>query len=735
MRSISISLVLLSSVLSACGGSSSPSSSGGSGGGNTTPPAEISRYSMANGCYALQDAGSDTFISRDDGNGYRSGASTTLAAESFYMRPATLGKYLFYGRDGVFLTAAPGATTQSSEPSDDAIWTVDYSEVSKTFTITSDTTGEKLALGQDGALITSSTASPFDFKSTTNCSNFPEMPVDVAGATFKGNGVDQPIIGFADVHTHMGMSSEMSYAGNVGPSAGGVLYGEVFNRFGVSKALENCESFHGPNGIRDANNILETDPTGTHDTQGWPTFVDWPARNFLTHQVMYYKWVERAYLAGLRIMINHGTNIKALCEVGKTYSLTPDADCDDMSIATKQVQYLYEVQDYIDAQSGGPGKGWYRIVKSPEEAREVINEGKLAVVLGVEVAQVFDCGVTILPDGSEQRNCDTAQIDEEIQNLWDLGVRHVYPYHDINSSLGGTGIFSGDVINFLNFLDTGRFWETVDCRDYPEDEPVVRLPGAEMTTSIPGTGEDPLTALLLETTGGTLPLYPPGRQCNSRTVTDLGDYALRALMKRGMVIDIDHAAYHSKDIMLDIAEELTPSYPMASSHDAHGGLTSDQAVRMLEAGGTIYPYKGSGVKHTEFLEKLKFWREKAGVADTLLGLGYGADANGFGGHPGPRGGDSEPVEYPFTLFQGEEWGAQFANFSPVSVGLLTVQESGKFWHIDEVGMANYGLVADFVEEVRLEGGKEGLDALFNSAEGYVRMWERAYHHPSSDNAQ
>jgi hypothetical protein len=41
-------------------------------------------------------------------------------------------------------------------------------------------------------------------------------------------------------------------------------------------------------------------------------------------------------------------------------------------------------------------------------------------------------------------------------------------------------------------------------------------------------------------------------------------------------------------------------------------------------------------------------------------------------------------------------------------------------------MSHYGLVADFVEEVRLEGGKEALDALYNSAEAYVQMWERAY---------
>ena len=45
------------------------------------------------------------------------------------------------------------------------------------------------------------------------------------------------------------------------------------------------------------------------------------------------------------------------------------------------------MQDYIDAQYGGPGRGWYRIVTDPFEARKVINQGKLAVVMGMETSR------------------------------------------------------------------------------------------------------------------------------------------------------------------------------------------------------------------------------------------------------------------------------------------------------------------------------------------------------------
>ena len=62
------------------------------------------------------------------------------------------------------------------------------------------------------------------------------------------------------------------------------------------------------------------------------------------------------------------------------------------------------VQDYLanhvhsttkfgndDDQAGGTGKGWYRIVRDPEEASAFIAAGKLAVILGTEVQHLFNC--------------------------------------------------------------------------------------------------------------------------------------------------------------------------------------------------------------------------------------------------------------------------------------------------------------------------------------------------------
>ncbi|MCK5860741.1 MAG: hypothetical protein KAG72_15430, partial [Abyssibacter sp.] len=74
---------------------------------------------------------------------------------------------------------------------------------------------------------------------------------------------------------------------------------------------------------------------------------------------------------------------------------------------------------------------------------------------------------------------------------------------------------------------------------------------------------------------------------------------------------------------------------------------------------------------------------------------------------------------------GEGWGPQFAEagIAPLQVDMLSIP-GGKQWMMDEEGMSNYGLVADIVEGIRLEGGEDAITALFNSAEAYLQLWEQ-----------
>ncbi|AXQ29418.1 peptidase M19 [Solimonas sp. K1W22B-7] len=716
--------VLALATLGGCGNSSPVSGDNGAGNpaANAAPK---TRYDLANHCYVLKSAG-NSYIQRD-GAGYSATAADAASAEHFYMKPTALGRYLFHAKDAAILTTDGGGVGTVTRAVDGSDWTIDTTAPGQ-YTVSSASAGQALATDSAGKLVMAAAPSTFNFVPASGCTAYPEISDDVVGQTYRGSGINKPVVGFAEVHTHMAMGHEMSDGTHpVGPSAGGVMYGQMYNRFGAPEALDNCEAYHGPNGIRDPEAlILDLTPLVTHDTQGWPDFVDWPAYQSQLHQAMYYKWVERAWKAGLRVMVSEGTNIAALCEVARIYMTTvrpeaPTYDCNDMNLGIGQVKYLKTLQDYVDAQEGGPGKGWFRIVGSPAEARRVINDGKLAVVPGLEFSNLFNCTTKSVLGLGEQVGCTREDIDRQIDEVYALGVRELFPYHDVDSALGGTGIFDGLVLNLVGFWGTGHFWDTYDCPDGGEGETYFYDAGARMTTAIPGTGNDPLTQIVLGTLGGTVPLYPPDkRQCNARGMTELGRYTVQKLMDKKFILDIDHAELSIKQDMIDMAKQQTPTYPLISAHGGHGGISVQQARDILALGGLIYPFKPNGKGHVEFIQKLKpIW-----PAGKPMAVGYGMDANGIADRAGPRGAGSTPLQYPFTLFKGPEWGPQFKGIAPLKFNLQTVPESGKTWNIDEVGTAHYGMVADYVEEIRLEGGREGLDALYNSAEAYIQMWEK-----------
>ena len=355
---------------------------------------------------------------------------------------------------------------------------------------------------------------------------------------------------------------------------------------------------------------------------------------------------------------------------------------------------------------------------SPAEARRVINEGKLAVVLGIEISHLFNCGIKL-----GQNQCDEAEIDKQLDRLHALGVRQMFPIHEFDNAFGGNGIFDGAVLNVGNFLDTGAFWQTYDCPggDNNYADYILRQPGAVMT-SAPGLGNDPLTQALIANNPGVAPIYPTGenqRQCNRRGLTELGKYAFKRLMEKGIIIEVDHMELSIKGDLIEMADRQQPKYPLVSTHGAHGGITREQGRKILAAGGIIYPYQGNAQSWTEDLKVIAPLKSQ----QFDFAMGFGADTNGLGAQAGPRGADRPQITYPFTLFQGPDWAGVFnTNVSPVKFDKQTSGE--RVFDANTEGQAHYGLKADWVEELRLEGGNEALKALYNSAEVYIQMWER-----------
>jgi hypothetical protein len=721
-------------ILSACNGGQSSNAN------NTVQPLNhdqpTDKYNMANGCYALQAAASQTFVRNDGSDNYVADSESSNTAEAFFMKPAMLGQQIFYSSDEKVLSATTGGeVSASSSVTEAAIWHVHVDDATGKFSFTADGSGETLIVGPNGRLqlgMAENNNHLFLFTKTTKaCTPYPEMPLSLSGVTYKGQGVDKPIIGFADVHSHITMGKHVSVDGSREEVFASLVHGTAIDRLGVHHALDDCAETHGPNGIRDGNNVLQANPVGTHDTVGWPSFTDWPAIDQFTHQAAYYRWIERSYMAGLRILVNYGTNINALCEVANaSYGVNPTVNCNDHLAAMNQAAFTRDIENYIDAQHGGPGKGWFRIVYSPQEAREAINDGKLAVILGLEASQLFDCGVTVTPFG-ESRHCTEESFEQKLNEAYDAGILQVVPLHNIDNAFAGGSVLNGrgaNILNLLNFIDTGSFYKTVDCPNGGEDG--YFRPGGSYLAGAPVIGNDPVSSAVIDLLQGPLPLYNSEvRQCNERPLNELGEYAYNKFFEKGMVLSIDHAPLLVKRTLLDFAKQQNPPYPIISGHGYQGGVRNDDVKDLLKAGGYSYPYKWHGAFWVERLNKTKAEFDRATSEDDShmlpFAMGLGFDINGFGGYNPPRENADELVRYPFTLFEGDGWGPQFNHIAPLMVDKLSIP-GGRTWDTEIDGSAHYGMIPGFIEEIRLEGGEDAVTAFYNSAEVYIQLWEKVY---------
>jgi microsomal dipeptidase-like Zn-dependent dipeptidase len=523
----------------------------------------------------------------------------------------------------------------------------------------------------------------FAFERLDGCAEYPEADTNVTGAPTRGATAFGEVSGFVDAHMHM-MAFEFL--------GGRVHCGRPWHAYGIASALQDCPD-HGPNGIGaiGENTLSYGNPVGTHDTRGWPTLKDWPHHASLTHEQTYYKWVERSWRAGLRMFVNLLVDNEVLCTA---YPLKQNS-CNEMDGVRLQAKRLRELQDYIDAQNGGPGRGWFRIVTTPFQARRAINEGKLAVVMGIEVSKLLDCGVQ---DG--QPECTAEQIDARLKEVYDLGVRDMELVNKFDNGLAGVAGDSGTTglaVNAGNRVETGRFWQMGACTDpHNHDREQPTAPAGPDRDQLAGN----LAAALLP---GATPIYGPAPHCNAVGLSPLGVHLVERMMQRRMIIDPDHLSVLARQQLLDVVEQRGYSGVVSS----HSWSTPDAIPRILRLGGVVAPMAGSTTQFLEQFEQTKAARDPR----FYWGIGWGADMNGFAHQGDPReGGD---VTYPFKSFDGRQ--------------TIDKQVSGqRVYDINVDGVAHYGLFPDWVEDLRHIGGQEVVDDLGRGAEAYLQMWERAH---------
>jgi len=657
------------------------------------------RYAMAGGCYSLQLAANSKWVTRS-GDGYRASAGRLAGAARFHFQATDLGKYLLFDAQEEFVAKASGnplvgdGVESTGKASTAADWTATRRGSSYRFRLPSADQG--LSADAAGDLVMAATPKRFSLHRTSGCAKWPEVRTNVSGRPFRGTSDIAEVRGYVDAHTH-GMAFEFL--------GGEVHCGRPWHPYGVEAALVDCKDHQPANGGGAVleNVLTNGTPVGTHDPVGWPTFKDWPAPNSLTHEGTYYKWMERAWRGGQRLFVNLLVENGQLCTV---YPLKRNS-CDEMDSVRLQAKQMRLFERYIDAQSGGPGKGWYQIVTDPFQARKVINQGKMAVIMGIETSVVFGCTIKAdVPDPS----CTADEIDRQLDEVYDMGVRQMELVNKFDNALSGVAGDQGSTgvaVNGANFAETGSFWDMRTCPNGYAPE----VHDKEQTTapsSSPFSERDGLFGAIQDQFGASppvsLPLYAAAPHCNEQGLTKLGDHTIRGMVKREIMFDPDHMSVSARKESLDLLETL--QYPGVVS--SHSWSTPDAYPRIYKLGGVVTPYAGDS---TGFVDK---WQRHLGWADPryYFGFGFGADINGLGAQGDPRGADvPNPVSYPFE-----------------GLGGVTVkkQHSGKrVYDINIDGVAHYGLYPDWIEDLRQIADSRIVQDMARGPEAYLQMWERS----------
>ena len=605
-------------------------------GGTASAHAADTKYSIVHGCFDVQG----------------------VEGGPFRMQATTLAEYLLYSKDQRFLS---GDGTLADAPSEATEWRA--AEKGGGIELTPKGGGAPRTLGA----------------TAEGCATYPEIAVNATGAPARSKPFEH-VQGLVDGHMHW-MAFEFL--------GGSVHCGRPWHEYGVTHALVDCPDHAAGGGCGAVlENVLYGNPARCHDPGGWPTFTGWPDPRSLTHENSYYRWVERAWRGGLRIWVNLLVENKALCDV---YPLKRNS-CNEMDSVRLQDRRLTELQNYVDAQNGGPGKGWLRLVDDPFEARRVINAGKLAVVQGIEISQLFDCNVY-----NGRPLCSKAMVDEQIEEVYRMGIRQMELVNKFDNALAGVAGDEGEtgmVTNQGNKKETNRYWDLKTCQVGQGDKQQIGVPRDLLI----GNG---LNALLPP---GTAPVYGDPPHCNQLGLSDLGEYVVRQMMKRGMIVDPDHLSQAARDEVLALVE-AAKYHGIVSSHS----WSNDQDYpRIFARGGVVTPYAGSSANFVKEWQKVRRGYDKR----FYNGFGYGADMNGFGSQGLPRNPEKNPVTYPFKSLDGKV--------------TLDKQRSGeRVYDINVDGMSHYGLYPDWVEDLRMLAGDRIVKEMARGAEAYLQMWERA----------
>ena len=323
--------------------------------------------------------------------------------------------------------------------------------------------------------------------------------------------------------------------------------------------------------------------------------------NAIAHQQMWYGWLQQARQGGLRIMVVSLAESNFLCI--NTAVQSRRYDCDEMASVQRQATFA---RDFVARNSS-----WVGIATTPAEARALIAQGKLALVLAVETTKLFPSGDFI------------AQLDQ----FRALGIRSVQVVHHANNRFGGAAQIAGlkkaaDLTEFL--------WA-----------------GANITG---------INDIVCRDSNGSTGSCNGDTYLNEVGLTSEGQTLVAAMMDRGMLVDVAHLSRKAFVDTYNIALQKG-NYPLLYSH-AHIWDTIDSSKKnekylreseipmITGTGGMVglrtgpeatFAYAGASPVANRCAGTARSFAQSLMYAvDHGLNVGFGADLNGFTSQLKPR---------------------------------------------------------------------------------------------------
>lgn len=470
-----------------------------------------------------------------------------------------------------------------------------------------------------------------------------------------------PIPGFADVHVHQSADLAYSKGWYWGSHQSGTLAETVHQCSGDNHATLT------PLGIE----LHELANPHHGKTTGFPDFDHWPKWNDIKHQQVALEWLKDAHDRGLNVMVTSVVNNQTLSAATVASGLHDNRAAPfDMESARHQITELKR----LDAETD-----WFEIVLDPWHARRAVAEGKLAVILAIEVSHLF-------PD-------DDGPWREQLYDVYDMGVRALQIAHETNNDFSGAA-YHADIFEIMTQL---KAWFAGNV-EYAEAEDGVH---------------------------------------NDIGMSAQGYELLEEMIRLNMIIDMAHLPLKSqREIFAKVSQDHN-YYPLFNSHTRIEALlldsdierlnehmTTDETLEFYRATGGVIglrtgiegmkDYPASGVTNNcdgSARSLAQFYRY---AVDKGVNTAFGSDFNGFIEMAPPRYGSDACA----SAADSDRAGQVAAQGTPDSDLPDYIQE------YNEKGLAHIGLLPAYLWDLK-EVGADTTN-LENSAESVVKMWERAY---------